>query len=131
MQEQLGQLYGYLHGMWRYRWSALFIAWAVALVGWLFVFSLPNQYAAGAVIYVDTTSIMKPLLKDLALEVDTQDELAVMSRVLLGRENLLSVIRETDMDLGVTSLTEKEGLIKQLSKAIEMKGGGRRDKSNI
>ena len=131
MQEQLGQLYGYLHGMWRYRWSALFIAWAVALVGWLFVFSLPNQYAAGAVIYVDTTSIMKPLLKDLALEVDTQDELAVMTRVLLGRENLLSVIRETDMDLGVTSHTEKEGLVKQLSKAIEMKGGGRRDKSNI
>ena len=131
MQEQLNQLYGYLYGMWRYRWSALLITWGVALAGWLFVFSLPNQYATGAVIYVDTTSIMGPLLKDLALEVDTDDELKVMSRVLLSRENLLSVIRETDMDLGIASAREKELLIKQLSKAIKVTGGGRRDRSNI
>lgn len=131
MQEQLNQVYGYLHGMWRYRWSALLITWGAALVGCLFVLSLPNQYSTGAVIYVDTTSIMRPLLKDLALEIDTHDELKVMSRVLLSRENLLTVIRETDMDLGITSSREKERLIEKLSKAIEVKGGGRRDRSNI
>ncbi|HHJ34153.1 MAG TPA: hypothetical protein ENJ87_00155 [Gammaproteobacteria bacterium] len=131
MQEQLNQLYGYLHGMWRYRWSALLITWVVALLAWMFVFSLPNQYTAGAVIYVDTTSIMKPLLKDLALDVDTHDELKVMSRTLLSRENLLSVIRETDMALGVTSPLEKEALVERLTKDIDMRGGGKRDRSNI
>jgi len=131
MQDQLKQLYGYLYGMWRYRWSALFITWVVALFAWLLVLSLPNQYETGAVIYVDTTSIMKPLLKDLALEIDTRDELKVMSRVLLSRENLESVIRETDMDLGVSSRKEKEGLISQLRKSVKVSGGGGRDRSNI
>jgi polysaccharide chain length determinant protein (PEP-CTERM system associated) len=124
MNDQLAQIYGYLHGMWRYRWSALLVTWIVAVLGWLFVFSLPNQYEAEAVVYVDTTSVMKPLLKGLAPETDSQDELAVMSRVLLSRENLLSVIRETDMDLEVDTPYEKERLAENLAGSIVLKGGG-------
>ena len=132
LQEQLNQIYGYLHGMWRYRWSALLIAWIASVSGWLFVFSLPNQYEAGSVIYVDTTSIMKPLLKDLALEVDTQDELKFMNRMLLSRENMLTVIRETDMDLNLSSATEKESLIKQLALDIKVSGNtGKKGKGGI
>lgn len=125
MNEQLTQIYGYLHGMWRYRWSALVIAWIVALIGWPVVFSLPSQYRANAVVYVDTSSVLKPLLKGLAPQTDSRDELKIIARVLLSRDNLMSVIRETDMDLGIDSLSEKEELIKKLVKAIELKGGGR------
>lgn len=132
MQEQLTQLYGYLHGMWRYRWSALLITWLAAVVGWLFVFALPDQYQAKAVVYVDTTSVMKPFLKGLAPETDSQDELAIMSRVLLSRENLLAVIRETDMDLEVTSPYEKERLVQDVAGSISLTGGGvnRRGRGN-
>ena len=124
MNELLSQIYGYLHGMWSYRWSALLIAWGVALVGWVYVFSLPNQYSAKAVVYIDTTSIMKPLLKGLALETDASDELDIMSRVLLSRENLLSVIRETDMDLEVDGREAREALAQKLAASIYLKGGG-------
>ena len=88
MNEQLTQIYGYLHGMWRYRWSALVIAWIVAIIGWPLVFSLPDQFSAKAVVYIDTSSALKPLLKGLAPETDTRDELQVMTRVLLSRETL-------------------------------------------
>jgi uncharacterized protein involved in exopolysaccharide biosynthesis len=125
MNEQIAQIYGYLHGSWRYRWSALLVAWVVALVGWLFVYSLPNQYSAKAVVYIDTTSIMKPLLQGLALDTDAQDELNIMTRVLLSRENLLSVIRETDMDLGVDAPADRERLVKELARNIVIGGGGR------
>ena len=124
MLEQFSQIYGYLHGMWRYRWSALLFTWLVAVIGWLIVFALPDQYEAEAVVYVDTTSVMKPLLKGLAPETDSQDELAIMSRVLLSRENLLSVIRETDMDLEVDSPDERESLVESLAGAITLTGGG-------
>ena len=124
MNEQLTQIYGYLHGMWRYRWSALMIAWVVALLGWPLVFSLPDQYSSKTVIYVDTSSVMGPLLKGLAPETDTDDELKVMGRVLLSRENLLTVIRETDMDLEINSPEEREAMIEALAGAIEIQGGG-------
>ena len=75
MNEQITQLYGYLHGMWRYRWSALVIAWIVALLGWPLVFSLPDQFMAKTVVYVDTTSVLKPLLNGLAHEIDTRDRI--------------------------------------------------------
>jgi len=126
MNEQLTQLYGYLYGMWRYRWSALFIAWLVALTGWVVVLSLPNQYSTRAVVYADTSSVMKPLLKGLAPETNANDELDVMKRVLLSRGNLLSVIRETDMDLSVTTPKQKEDLVRSLAAAINVKGGSSR-----
>jgi protein tyrosine kinase modulator len=124
MNEQLTQLYGYLHGMWRYRWSALAIAWVVALLGWPVVFALPDQFSAKAVVYVDTSSVLKPLLKGLTPETDSRDELQIMTRILLSRDNLLSVIRETDMDLKVNSTAEKEALVEHLAAAINIKGGG-------
>ena len=123
MNEQLTLIYGYLHGMWRYRWSALVIAWIVALIGWPLVFSLPDQYSARTVVYVDTSSALRPLLKGLAIETDSRDELRVMTRTLLSRENLLNVARESDMDLEVNSPAEREKMLKHLLGAIKIDGG--------
>ena len=123
MNEQITQIYGYLHDMWRYRWSALVIAWIVALLGWPLVFLLPDQFSAKAVVYVDTSSVLKPLLKGLAVQTDTRDELRIMTRTLLSRENLMFIARESDIDLEVNSLVEKEELLRKLTKAIEIKGG--------
>ena len=124
MNDQLTQIYGYLHGMWHYRWSALVIAWIVALAGWPLVFSLPDQFSSKAVVYIDTTSVLKPLLKGLAPETDANDELRVMTRVLLSRDNLMSVIRETDMDLEVDNAEEREALVEALAGSIHIEGGG-------
>ena len=125
MHEQINELFGYLHGLWRYRWSGLLIAWLVAIGGWLYVYSLPNQYNARAVVNIDTSSIMKPLLKGLAVETDQNEELAIMTRVLLSRDNLLAVIRETDMDLGADTPAEKERLVMSLAKSIYLRAPGK------
>jgi polysaccharide chain length determinant protein (PEP-CTERM system associated) len=95
------------------------------------VIAMPNQYSARAVVYLDTTSVMKPLLKGLALEVDSKDEIKMMTRVLLSRENLLTVMRETDMDLEVDTPVAKESLLAELGNAIVVEGGGRKSRSNI
>jgi polysaccharide chain length determinant protein (PEP-CTERM system associated) len=128
---QIYQIYGYIHGMWHYRWSALVVAWIVALTGWGVVFSIPNEYSAKAVIYADSSSMLKPLLKGLTPETDAKDELNVMNRVLLSRENLLSVIRETDLDLRVNSQVEREQLVTSLINSIYIKSKKGRGNSNI
>jgi len=131
MNEQLTLIYGYLHGMWRFRWSALGITWAAVIVGSVLVFSLPNKYDVISTVYVDTSSVMKPLLKGLAPDMDTSDELAVMNRVLLSRENLLAVMRETDMDLEIHNNDEREDMLDALRESIKLRGGsGGRDWNN-
>jgi len=109
--------------MWCYRWSALVIAWIIALVGWLVMFSLPDQFSVKAVVYVDTSSVLTPLLKGLTPETDSIDELQIMTRVLLSRNNLMSVIRETDMDLNINTIEEKEELLKRITRKINITGG--------
>lgn len=123
MKDQIILLYSYLHGIWQYRWSALLIAWIVALSGWLVVYALPNQYTASASMHIDTKSIMKPLLKGLTVESDVNEGLGMMSRLLLSRKNLEEIARQTDMDLSVTTPEDMDGLVKKLAASIKLSGG--------
>jgi polysaccharide chain length determinant protein (PEP-CTERM system associated) len=132
IHEQINVIYGYLHGLWRYRWSALFISWLIAIGGWIYVYSLPDVYASKAAIHIDTTSVMQPLLEGLMVHTDPEEEINVMTRILLSRENLLNVIRETDMHIGVNSPEAREGLVRQLADTIKIdKLGGQRNRANI
>ncbi len=132
IHEQVNILYGYLHGLWRYRWSALIISWLIAISGWLYIYSMPDKYLAKAAINIDTTSVMQPLLQGLAMQTNPEDEINVMTRILLSRENLLTVIRETDMDLGINSPEQREGLIGHLGSSIRLNSlGGRGNRSHI
>lgn len=130
IHEQINVIYGYLQGLWRYRWSAMFIGWIVAIAGWAYVYSLPDQFSAKAAVHIDTTSVMQPLLHGLTVDTSPVDEMNLMTRILLSRENLLTVIRETDMDIGVDSPEAREALVQKLSKVIKVNslGGNRRGK---
>jgi uncharacterized protein involved in exopolysaccharide biosynthesis len=50
-----------LNSVWHRRWAALGAAWLVALLGWALVVALPNTYTSSARIFIDATSIMKPV----------------------------------------------------------------------
>ena len=122
--DQLLVAYGYLHSLWRYRWSALMIAWMVAIVGWLAVYSLPNVYSSRAAIHVDTSSILQPILSGLVIQTNPEEEFNVMTRLMLNRENLLTVIRETDMDHGIEDPAEVETLLAELASGIKLNNIG-------
>jgi polysaccharide chain length determinant protein (PEP-CTERM system associated) len=124
IHEQINVIYGYLHGLWRYRWSALFISWIIAIGGWLYVYSLPDVFESRAAINIDTTSVMQPLLEGLSVEINPEEEISVMTRILLSRENLLSVIRETDMDLGADTPEAREAMVRKLAGKIRISGLG-------
>lgn len=122
--DQILVVYGYLHGLWRFRWSALLVAWVTAVAGWLVVYSLPNVYSSKAVINIDTSSVIKPLLSGLVVATNPEQEFAVMTRILLNRDNLLAVIRETDMDHGISNPAQMENLVTNLASNIVVKNAG-------
>ena len=66
MQDLKRQVLFHLVMLWRRRWLALGIAWPICLAGWVFIAMLPSKYLATARIYVDTETLLAPLLKGIA-----------------------------------------------------------------
>jgi polysaccharide chain length determinant protein (PEP-CTERM system associated) len=126
MRELLMQVINYAQGMWRFRWYALFLAWIVATAGWAWAYSLPNQYRADARVYVDTESVLRPLLRGLAIESDVRSRVAVMTRTLLTRPTLEKVARKTDLDLRAQTPAQMEALLERLQRTIGISSDGRR-----
>ncbi|MDH5378218.1 MAG: Wzz/FepE/Etk N-terminal domain-containing protein, partial [Gammaproteobacteria bacterium] len=123
MHEILDQVMHYARAVWRFRWYIHAIAWPIAIVGWLVVASLPDKYESTARVFVDTKSMLRPLLKGLAVQSDVADDVKMMTRTLLSTPNLEKIARMADLDLAVNNVSEKEGLLEKLRKTIKFKGG--------
>ncbi|HEB67299.1 MAG TPA: chain length-determining protein [Gammaproteobacteria bacterium] len=125
MQETIEQYVAYVKGAWRFRWYVHLIAWPLCLLGWTTVYLIPDHYEASARVYVDTQSLLRPLLKGIAVQTDTRNEVEIMTRTLLSRPNLEKVARMTDLDLEATTPEEMERLMLRLEHDIQLKGRGR------
>jgi polysaccharide chain length determinant protein (PEP-CTERM system associated) len=108
------QIVYYVGALWRRRWLAVGVAVVVALAGWSVVASLPNSYNASARVYVDTTTVLRPLLRGMTVDSDTRQQVEVMRQSLMTRPNLEKVARMTDLDLRATTPKEREQLIERL-----------------
>jgi uncharacterized protein involved in exopolysaccharide biosynthesis len=114
MQEIIAQGMTYLWGIWRHKWLALAIAWVVALAGWAYVWKMPESYVASAKLYVDTNTVLRPLLQGLAITPDINQRVRMMSSTLFSRPNLEKLARMTDLDLRATTEAQQEALIDRL-----------------
>lgn len=125
MQDLIAQISSYARGMWRYRWYAQMVAWPVCFAGWLVVFMLPNQYEATARVFVDTQSMLRPLLQGLAVQTNTGEQVQMMTRTLLSRPNIEKIARMADLDLQAKTPEDMEALLNRLTKRIVLTNGGR------
>lgn len=110
----------YLRGVWRNRWIAIAIAWPVLIAGVLVVDQMKDRYKAETKVFIDTTSVLKPLLRGLAIQSDIQSSLQLMVRKLLSRPNLERSIRLMDMDLQVQSSQDMEKLIEKVRERVHI-----------
>lgn len=108
----------YLAELWASRWLVTALAWILALVGWIVVMLLPDVYTVSARIYVDTETLLKPLMRGLTVEGDLDKQLAVMRRTLLSRPNIEQLLRATDLDLRANGPVQRESLIADLQNRI-------------
>ena len=70
MDQIVEQVLATLRGMWRRRWYGVLAAWVVAVLGAVIVTRIPDRFEAEARVYVDTKSVLRPLMRDLAVEPD-------------------------------------------------------------
>ena len=120
MEQILEQVRTVVRGMWKYRWPALLVAWVVTAVGATVVMKIPDQYEASARIYVDTRSILQPLMAGLAIQPNVEQQVALLSRTLISRPNVEKLVRMADLDLGLTTKAQQEELITGLLRDLRI-----------
>ena len=125
MDELIGQVSRAARGIWKYRWPGLLVAWVVGAIGAAVVLWVPDKYEASARIYVDTQSILKPLMSGLAVQPNVDQQVAMLSRTLISRPNVEKLIRMADLDLGEKSKDAQDALIERVTKTLEIKNTGR------
>ncbi|HEX2117501.1 MAG TPA: XrtA system polysaccharide chain length determinant [Alphaproteobacteria bacterium] len=115
----------YALAMWRRRWYAAGVAWLVCVGGWAFVAMMPNTYTAKTRIYVDADSMLRPLLRGIAIDTNVLNEVDIMQRTLLSRPNLQKVARLADLDLGAKTLVEQETVTTDLQRKLKISSQAR------
>jgi polysaccharide chain length determinant protein (PEP-CTERM system associated) len=126
MAEITAVLLNFLKAIGKYRWYAVVIAWTVALIGWAVVLRLPPQFEASARVYVDTQSILRPLLSGMTSMPDLNQQVVFMRRTLLSRPNIERLMRDVDLDVKAKDTKEHDKLVDDLMTQIKI-GGTERD----
>jgi polysaccharide chain length determinant protein (PEP-CTERM system associated) len=106
-------------------------SWLICPIGLGYVASMPDVYQASAKVYVDTRSVLAPLLRGLAMQTDPQQEVAMMVRTLLTRPNLEIIARNSDLDITTANEAQYENLISSLARNIRLQKAGRENMYTI
>jgi polysaccharide chain length determinant protein (PEP-CTERM system associated) len=125
MNELISEITSALRGMWRRRWAGLLIAWVVGVLGIGGLLRMPDRYEATARVFVDTKSVLKPLMRDLAVEPDIDQTINMLARTIITRPNIELLMGKGNLDLGPMSPEERERTIEVLLRDIKLTASGR------
>jgi polysaccharide chain length determinant protein (PEP-CTERM system associated) len=125
MLELADELLSHLKAAWRHRGLVVVVAWIIALGGWTAVYLMPDRYEAQARVYVDTQSMLRPLLSGLAVQPNVNQMVTMMGQTLISRLNLEKVIEMAAMDTGLDTPRDREQLVARLTKDLTVRSAGR------
>lgn len=120
-----------LRGMWNYRLVGLATAWVVGIASFIVVTLVPERYEASARIFVNTDSILKPLMSGLTVLPNDDQRIGMLSRVMITRPNVDRLVREAGLDTKVAAGPEREALIDSVMKRLKFTAEGRQNIYNL
>jgi polysaccharide chain length determinant protein (PEP-CTERM system associated) len=96
------------------------VAWVVAIAGWVGVQFIPDKYTSSTQVYVDTESLLRPLLSGLAVDRDVMSQVGMVQTVMLSRPNLEKVAQKSDLMLDARTRGDQEAIIDSLAQRIQL-----------
>jgi polysaccharide chain length determinant protein (PEP-CTERM system associated) len=124
MKQQMEHFLGLAHSAVRFRWAALLVATVIGVIGTVVVLAIPGKYESRALIYVDTKSVLRPLLQGLAVTEQSPDATDVVRKALLARPSLEKVVHETGLSARAATAEEHDRLLVDLQQQIAVTGDG-------
>lgn len=107
-----------IHAVWTRRWIALGVAWAVAIVGWLFVAQIPSSYTSTARVFAQMQTLL-PAAVGIS-PADQQKDLDTVRQTLTSAANLEKVVRGTDLANTVSSDKDVADRVAALQAAVKI-----------
>ncbi len=125
MDELFRQVSGILVSMWQRRWLGMAAAWAAALLSIAAVTLLVrDRYEASARVFVDTQTVLKPLMSGLAFQPDVDQQVRMLARTLISRPNVERLISSPRAGLQNLSPADREKTIDRLTREIKVLPSG-------
>ncbi|MEP6609182.1 MAG: XrtA system polysaccharide chain length determinant [Burkholderiaceae bacterium] len=125
MNELVQQVSSVSGEIWRRRWIGLAVAWLIAIAGGVALWRTPDRYEATARVYVDTQTVLKPLMAGLAVQPNIDEQIGMLARTIIARPNIEKIMHSSNMDVATTSQVERDSMVDQLTRRIRFTGSGR------
>jgi polysaccharide chain length determinant protein (PEP-CTERM system associated) len=125
MDALIEQVFLVLRGMWRRRWFGVLAAWIVAAIGLVAVLRFQDRYESTARVYVDTKSVLRPLMRDLAVDPDLDQTIGMLGRTLITRPNIELLMKKAQLVAPETPQLERERVAETLLRDIRVSAVGR------
>lgn len=109
---------------WRERWVALGVAWAVSVVFILGIALMRDRYQASARVYIDTHTVLKPLMAGLAFQPDLDQQVRMLARTLISRPNIEKLRADPTIGWEPAPPAQVQAEIDSLMKAIRVQSEG-------
>ncbi len=121
MLDQFSEVLYFAKGVVRNKWIVTLVAWVICIGGWTVVYRMPDIYESSARVHVDTRTMLRPLLRGLAIQSDVRGLVAIMKKLMFTQENVIKIAETAGMNVdrasekSIHTLTEmiKDDLIIQ------------------
>lgn len=95
------------------------------LVAAVVVWMIPDKYEASAKLYVDTQSVLKPLMAGMVVQPNLDQQVSMLSRRVISRSNVDRLITMAQFDAEIASKAQRDALIDRLANRLSIETSGR------
>src|SRR5450755_4395530 len=125
MDQLIPQILDTARAMWRRRWIGIAVAWLAAILGAAGLATIRDRFEASARVYVDTKTVLRPLMHDLAVEPDLDQTVGLLARTLITRPNVELLISKSKLEPTDASPLAHERTTVELMRDIKVASSGR------
>jgi polysaccharide chain length determinant protein (PEP-CTERM system associated) len=125
MEQLKTQILEVARAMWRRRWIGVLVGWLVAVLGAIGLSMLHDRFEASARVYVDTKSVLRPLMSGLAVEPDLDQTVGLLARTLITRPNAEVLLDKSFPEARRAVPQEREQMVEGLMRDIKIASSGR------
>jgi polysaccharide chain length determinant protein (PEP-CTERM system associated) len=128
MRHTLEVILDHIRGAWRFRRTAMMVAWLVCLIGWLIVLALPDTYSAWARVYVDTRTRLSQVTQGIAVESNIASQAEEVRQALLGGPQLEKVARLAIRGFATATPEAQAEIVQRLHNRLEVEATSDRER---